>query len=284
MTLTELEAMLEVNGLEDHSKQILGIARECVGFESVTSRNMELRLGTSKIGGRPDLPEGIAWPSLDERPLLFLAQTSMAELPQVRGDAMLPRGGLLSFFYDALGQPWGFDPKDAGLWRVLYFSEREPLVRRDLPDEISEEAFPELHWIPRLKYSLPSWDNPEPHSLGLNEAQVEKYDEVRSAIASEGREAQHQMLGWANAIQGPMELECQLVTNGLYCGDSTGYNDRRAKKLAKRADDWRLLLQLDSDDQAEMMWGDVGRLYFWIRKQELAAHSFDSTWAILQCY
>jgi uncharacterized protein YwqG len=33
-----------------------------------------------------------------------------------------------------------------------------------------------------------------------------------------------------------------------------------------------------------MMWGDAGRLYFWIRKQDLAEQSFDAVWAILQCY
>jgi uncharacterized protein YwqG len=28
---------------------------------------------------------------------------------------------------------------------------------------------------------------------------------------------------------------------------------------------WRLLLQLDTDDAAGMKWGDVGTLYFWIK-------------------
>jgi hypothetical protein len=28
-----------------------------------------------------------------------------------------------------------------------------------------------------------------------------------------------------------MELKCHLVTNGLYCGDSTGYEDPRPREL-----------------------------------------------------
>ena len=31
------------------------------------------------------------------------------------------------------------------------------------------------------------------------------------------------------------------------------------------------------------MWGDVGRLYFWIRDADLRARRFDATWLILQC-
>lgn len=82
-----------------------------------------------------------------------------------------------------------------------------------------------------------------------------------------------------------MRLECQLVTHGLYCGDSSGYQDPRARELESGAVDWRLLFQLDSDpDGLGVDWGDVGRLYFWIREQDLATSRFDATWTVLQCY
>jgi len=55
-----------------------------------------------------------------------------------------------------------------------------------------------------------------------------------------------------------LELECQLVTNGLYLGDLSGYKDPRRKELEPGADDWTLLIQIDSDDKAKMMWGDGG--------------------------
>lgn len=32
-----------------------------------------------------------------------------------------------------------------------------------------------------------------------------------------------------------------------------------------------------------MMWGDLGRLYFWIRDDDLAARRFEKAWLILQC-
>jgi uncharacterized protein YwqG len=40
---------------------------------------------------------------------------------------------------------------------------------------------------------------------------------------------------------------------------------------------------LDTDDDAGMMWGDGGMLYFWIRREDLEKSRFDRCWMILQC-
>ena len=81
-----------------------------------------------------------------------------------------------------------------------------------------------------------------------------------------------------------MELECQLVSHGLYCGDSSGYLSRAAAGLRDGAKDWRLLLQIDSDDALGVMWGDAGILYFWIREDDARSGRFDQAWAVLQCH
>ena len=92
----------------------------------------------------------------------------------------------------------------------------------------------------------------------------------------------HQFFGHSANIQGDMQLEAQLVTNGLYCGDGTDYDDPRAATLAETADQWQLLLQLDSDERIEM-WGDSGMLYYWIRRDDLVAGDFSRIWMTLQC-
>ena len=80
-----------------------------------------------------------------------------------------------------------------------------------------------------------------------------------------------------------MQLEAQLVTNGLYCGSPTGREDPRRKTLEPGADDWVLLLQFDSEDTIDVMWGDCGMLYYWIRNDDLANGRFDNVWMTLQC-
>jgi uncharacterized protein YwqG len=80
-----------------------------------------------------------------------------------------------------------------------------------------------------------------------------------------------------------MELECQLASNGLYCGDTTGYSDPRAGELASGASEWKLLFQIDSDDALDFMWGDSGRLYYWVLKDEAQRGDFANAWLVLQC-
>ncbi|HYT23842.1 MAG TPA: YwqG family protein [Candidatus Polarisedimenticolia bacterium] len=75
-----------------------------------------------------------------------------------------------------------------------------------------------------------------------------------------------------------------LVTNGVYAGNASGYKDPRRGELEPGAHDWTLLLQIDSDDNAKMMWGDAGMLYVWIRRQGVASREFDKAWTILQCF
>jgi uncharacterized protein YwqG len=96
---------------------------------------------------------------------------------------------------------------------------------------------------------------------------------------------QHQIGGFPSPVQGDiMELECQLVSHGIYCGDESGYRDPRATELGASARDWKLLLEFDSDDDLDVMWGDGGMLYFWVREQDARAGKFADTWLVLQCH
>jgi len=49
-----------------------------------------------------------------------------------------------------------------------------------------------------------------------------------------------------------------------------GYPNRVQYSKLKPTDDWQLLMQLDSEDEAGMMWGDVGKLYFTILEHDLS--------------
>ena len=84
------------------------------------------------------------------------------------------------------------------------------------------------------------------------------------------------LLGYPDTIQDDMRSECQLAANGL-----TG-DDPRAAEVAKGANAWRLLFQLDSEPGARMRWGDAGMLYFWIERDALAAKRFENVWMVLQ--
>ena len=46
-----------------------------------------------------------------------------------------------------------------------------------------------------------------------------------------------------------------------------------------------MLLQLSTleKEEWELMWGDCGMLYFYIRRQDLAQKRFENAWFSLQC-
>jgi uncharacterized protein YwqG len=284
MTHEEVESLLHSRGLGKFADAILTAARKCIRFNAIPNDYSKGELGDSRLGGDPDLPKGINWPYRNERPLQFLAQISLRDLPPIHDELGLPSTGILSFFYDMVDQPWGYDPKDAGAARVIYSSGLLTLERRNSPDAILFEQYSEARVAAIEHLSLSGWESDEIRTLDPTDEQLNSYIDLRSSMSPEYPSTCHQLLGWPDEIQGPMEVECQLVTNGLYCGDSSGYEDPRAMKLAQNAREWRLLFQLDSDERADMMWGDAGRLYFWIRKHDLTSRYFDSTWVILQCY
>jgi uncharacterized protein YwqG len=207
-------------------------------------------LGTSKLGGLPDLPAGLAWPKWKTDHLTFVGQVNLAELP---ASDLLPKVGMLSFFYDREQSAWGFDPNHKEGFRLWYFPEVSQLVRSPgqavftfPPAQVSFEPF----------LSLPDSSAGTVRDLLLDIENDEQYYDFVGKHA--GPAPHHQILGWPHVIQGDMALECQLVTNGLYTGDASGYKDSRRKELEPGANDWTLLLQIDSDDNAKMMWGTLG--------------------------
>ena len=237
--------------------------------------------GPSYLGGAPPLPAGTGWPSTAGRPLTFLACLDLPSLQTALPLSWLPSTGRLLFFYDAENQPWGFDPKDRGSWNVIRVDGSAPPAPVPAPSPVTGLTRQPIAF--RAIASYPSYQRPEVETLQLTDAEAEIL--IDWDVAAYGDAPRHQIGGFPNPIQGDeMELECQLVSHGLYCGDSSGYLSRAAAGLRDGATDWRLLLQIDSDDDIGAMWGDAGILYFWIREQDGRAGRFDQTWAVLQCH
>jgi uncharacterized protein YwqG len=233
----------------------------------------------SHFGGAPQLPAGVEWPEHNGKRLTLLARISLPEVHAAGAVDWLPRMGALLFFYDAEEEPWGFDPKDAGSARVLLVPD---LAQPALADAGGPGDF-DLATQPITFTAIQSPPGPDRDGFEIQEDEIERFEAL--GAQAYGGKPRHQIGGFPFCVQNDsMEMECQLVTHGLYLGDETGWNDPRAEQLAAGSADWRLLLQLDDDDEPGMpMWGDCGLLYFWIREQDAREGRFDSGWTILQC-
>jgi uncharacterized protein YwqG len=274
------------NALADHS-----LSRISDKIESVAKKSIRLSTekcssdATNRLGGRPNLPKDFNWPTWREQSLAFVAQLDLATLPQVP-DLPLPRTGSLSFFYEGGENAWGFSADDEGSSMVLYMP--EPLGSfplRSLPADLEDHLrFTGVTLLPQpVELSVPSLQDQVLDDLAMSPEEREAYYEFQTNLEQSGAGCIHRIGGYPDCVQGDPKLEAHLVSQGLYCGDQSGYKTGKQRGLFPGAKDWELLLQVDSDDKAKMMWGDVGRIYFLIRKSALAQRQFEKTWVVFQC-
>lgn len=237
----------------------------------------------SHLGGSPLATPDLIWPSRDGRPLAFLARVDLAQLQRTLPVEWLPPNGALLFFYDVAEQPWGFDPKDRDGWRVVYLENPE---LAEMPFPLTLDA---ANRLPRqfLAFhairSYPSCQRDAVAALQFSDAELEQYDALQLRVF--GDRPRHQLAGYPTPIQNDdMESESQFASHGIDLGDSGAGSTPRAMALREGSSEWRLLFQIDSDDAADMMWGDVGTIYFWIREPDARARQFEACWLILQCH
>ena len=268
-----------------------------IRIELESQTKAEYPIGVSKIGGNPDLPSGFEWfyyqgktyeGITENRPLSFLAQINCEEASKYDEESILPTNGMLYFFYELATMTWGFDPKDRGSAKVYFFpGNTSELHRTEFPSDLLEAyRIPEIIISFSSKKELPDFEEFIEYHDGFNYKQWDDYDKAKYKIIPESEEDSiTKLLGYANLIQNGMLLQCELTANGIYTGNSDGYS-KVTKQQKENSSKWQLLFQLDSirTKTYEMLWGDVGRIYFYIKSDDLKEQNFDDTWLILQCY
>jgi uncharacterized protein YwqG len=282
MTPESFRTDLASAGLSPYVETIAALAKPCIQLENVPGDDTAGRVGATRLGGEPDLPPGEPWPEWQGKPMSFLVQIDLATVAGLPGADVLPPDGLLSFFCDAHGAVHNGHP-DAGSWRVLYIPAGALLERASIPDAVPEDSvFTACGLTPRPGLSLPYHRDPQILALELSLDESHAYLDVRDPGIEYSIPTEHRLLGWPDIVQNAeMALECQVMSTGR--GWTWGDMDRVRAELAPATAEWRLLLQLASDDAANMMWGDLGLLYFWIREPDLAARDFSRMWMIMQC-
>ncbi|RJS13946.1 DUF1963 domain-containing protein [Corallococcus sp. H22C18031201] len=273
---------LEAAGLANHADALLALVRPAIRLESQAIDDEQLPVGATKLGGRPDLPVAHAWPRTDDGAQAFIAQVNFEEVQGFAGAELLPRAGLLSFFYDVRKGVWGFDPKDNQGWTLLFTPPEVALQRASMPADVpSEGRFHACQMRPKSQENFAPLDSEDVERLPLTEDERSAYNDV---LCQRERGWTHKLLGHPDPVQfGDMRLEAQYASNGIYCGGSREEGGPITAELRAGISDWVLLLQIDTDEGAGMMWGDVGTLYVWIREKDLATRQFGRSWLILQC-
>ncbi|MCC5951877.1 MAG: DUF1963 domain-containing protein [Acidimicrobiia bacterium] len=251
-----LAERIHASHLAPFAADLLAFARPAIRLDHAPL-DAEPPLGTSRFGGLPDVPSGFRWPRR-HRPLAFLVQLDLASLASFPAAAALPADGLLSFFYDATGQPWGGRASEQKAFRVFHFGATAALQRRHPPAGTSPELLlpasdAVASHLDTLPAELPIWSERfdalerEPTDAYLDEVQ---WPDVPA----------HQVLGYPRPIQ-----------RDLWGAESEPRSP------------WASLLELDSHPALGVSWGDAGKLHWLLPRDDLAAGRFDRVHGQLQC-
>ncbi|MGW8375048.1 YwqG family protein [Actinacidiphila sp. SB3-2] len=242
-----------------------------------------------QLGGLPRLPEDVAWPEWEGcGPLSFVAAVDCAALLAVGElDIPLRTDGWLAFFsYDDEEADHLVDAGDPDTWagaRVLHL----PRHYAELPEREAPDDAYVYRAVPLTVRSGPT--APDLDSAAVDTAfgfeglpPAARYDhpvgseEFTDALWDLRSGPAHRIGGHAEYVQDAVEEE---VARGAL-GRDVPWSDPRIAEEARR---WVLLAQFDTDDDADMMWGDCGVLYWLIRPEDLAANRFEEARLTWQC-
>jgi uncharacterized protein YwqG len=288
--VSDLQRKLIDAGLGAVAEELVQRARPSYRVQYAPAPEGGIGVGASKFGGLPDIPAGFVSPG---ESIEFVAQIRVADLPAPLPEPALP-SGLLSFFKNESGgrvfhfpegtvlqrdeaPPAPAEPESSGFWKTLRSGFKSKPAARSIyrSGSLSFE----------LALSPADGTSSMIELLKLSEADVETYIELCETqwpTDTAGAILKHQMFGHASPVQNEMELECQFLRRG----EKLRWNLPPDDFIAATRD-WVLLLQLDSDDGKTgpgWMWGDLGMVYFWIHRDDLAAHAFDRAIIIEQCH
>ncbi|WP_226682870.1 YwqG family protein [Sutcliffiella horikoshii] len=262
--MQKIDQLISEFELTQQKFAIYAAFKNSIKLNKIKTDEIDIPLGSSKIGGSPDLPSGCEFPQYEDDHLTFMLQVNLSEAKPYDKDNLLPESGILYLFYEALEQPWGFDG-DEGCFKVLYFDgDMEELERKKSPSSRTEFVeFPAFQLSFETIVTLP--ESPEKLDFADDDEEANYFDFRQELVQPEDRDGKvvpaHYMLG------APMSIQ-----NDVF------------EELFEDGKDPVLLFQIDSDEElADVMWGDSGMLYFCMEKEDLMEKRFDRVRFTLQC-
>ena len=227
-----------------------------------------------------------------EAPLNFVAQVFLADLKgEVTQGDLLPSTGTLSLYYDFGEYSWGIRPSDQeGFALVYHDDEGELRENKSLKTDESDSllpVLPALKWVPQT-----CWTVPDLHALcwrasdesGITPDDLLRYHEwfqTHSMGDAEGDARDHRVLTWPSSIQDDMPTRAWLNARGE---PFRILSDNEREAFAHEIREWVCVMQVGSDEKADLAWVDDGQLYVWMTQDALKRRAFDQAFFSLQSH
>lgn len=274
----------------DERMQFIGLIKPAVGMKDTLADDATIAIGQSKIGGRPDLPASVEWPTYNNEPLTFCAQYNLAEATPFDAENRLPEQGLLSVFL-YIDKDCPCFSVEASTFKIVYSEDVSGLKRTDFPANYFQSGvFPaaQLSFFPYFtvpaieSYKLKSYDKNRLTAYRRFSQAVEEIADSLSGLREPGlphfpTHNMHQLLGEDRPIQASAML--YFAWNRLGFNPVTkqliAENEGKIKTLQRQ---YIILLQLDTaSSKANHLdkYGGTGTFYFGIKPEDLKNKRFD---------
>ena len=272
----------EVQIDKEDKEKLIKMIRPTVGIKTKSSDDKNLKIGKSKIGGKPDLPKDFEWPRVNGKPMPFCAQYNLSELTKFDKENNLPKKGFFYVFlsldqdwkeFNGVNQPYKF-----------IFSETENIIRTEFPNDLKETQTFKTALIEFFEfYTLPDDENYKLFELEKkynNDLYFLFYQPTSEYIVEElyqDSDSLHQILGHDRSIQSSVVYEFASKELGLYLAESSEHK-KRWNDILELSKTFELLLQLDCYDSATDLsrFGGTGTYYFGLSKTDLEKKNFDN--------
>jgi hypothetical protein len=296
------------NDLGPYVERLQALIRPSIVLATSRAKASSLAVGTTKIGGAPDLPESLPWPEWNRQLLAFYGQINLTDIAPF--ELGLPTEGLLSFFFATDMDATRAQCTGAGI--VCRFT-NQPLQRRKPPPRAPDPfrscavniiSYPSLPWGYSLR-DQDMWGLDFVQQEDLHDAYAECVDSIKSTLHI--GDDHHQFLGYPRPVQHtPIEICMQRartvpppppllhrVQHSLWEGFKNFALSRnppintplpeasRSPDDLERCRDWKLLLELREDENADIQLIDSGRIYFMYPSEQLRCGDFSMPWTML---
>ncbi len=231
--------------------------------------NVDLR--QSKFGGFPYLPKDCEYPRDAKGDAMFLlAQINFAETPKLE---FFPKHGVLQFYISGGDDIYGIcfeDMTSQKNFRVLYF----PEILEDESRLVTDFSFlPKFNMLPLQKTcSL---------TFSLRDAPISVVDyQFEPMILGQNMPASKEDLYKIYDVYGEL-----FQSTGHKIGGYPDFTQSDPRMIAKYKNaEYILLFQMDTDGEADIIWGDLGVGNFFILPQHLEPRDFSEVLYNWDCY
>ena len=262
-------------------EKLIALIRPTVGIKTKSSDDKDIKVGKSKIGGKPDLPKTLKWPRANGKPMLFCAQYNLSELTRFDKENILPKIGFFYIFL-SLDEKWK-EFNGVNQEFNFIFSETEDISRREFTNDLEVIRHFKTSVIQYFEYyTLPHYENYKLFDFYKNYESFmddihEPINELINEICGLNEDTYHQILGEDRSMQSSVVYDFSAKDLNLYGSESSEYQ-KNWDKILKLSKTYELLLQLDCYDSNSDLkkFGGEGKYYFGVSRIDLEKKKFDN--------